>query len=304
MKISDKYDVTFFTNNDVKITSNKRIISWKINVINFKNKIIEYRLNKNKPAIYIFVDQANKRLYVGEGDRWFSRIENRINQDWISSVIVIMSNSTDNELSKDELKFYENLLINNFNNNKSLQVDNIITTYKKTFDYTKETTMRDEYQVIEKQINFLIPVDKVISNSTSRSLNKDEIECYTTVNKEHINATYNFKTKQTIISEGQTYYLKKSDSDSERQIKKWNDVYKDTLLKAKAGQLKIVNSNPPYKINILKDIVFDSSSAAASFLKGRGCDGLADWKREKDNKKLNEIMSRFSNDDTPKDKKN
>ena len=107
-----------------------------------------------------------------------------------------------------------------------------------------------------------------------------------------IKATYNFKTKQIIISTGQTYYFKKFNSDKERQIKKYNDNYKDTLLKAKAVQLKIVNSNPPYKINILKEIAFDSSSAAASFLKGRGCDGLADWKNN-DGIKLNKIMSRF-----------
>ena len=284
--------------------------AWKLNKVNYKTEFKQHGLN-DKPAVYILQDRFNKQLYIGEtealGNRFNSHFRNN-EKSWVHSIIVILSKEIDSTLNQEKRTYYEKTLIHELENQKLLKVINTQKQKSKNISQMKKSRYNDEYNYIKNLLSFLNPYFNFIlptymnDTATAKPLNTNEIECYTTINKKAINATYNIKTKQTIISAGQTYYLKKCDSDSERQIKKYNDVYNDTLLKAKAGQLKIVNSNPPYKINILKDIVFDSSSAAASFLKGRGCDGLADWKN-KDGIKLNEIMSRFSNDDTPKDKK-
>ena len=285
--------------------------AWKLNKVNYKTEFKQHGLN-DKPAVYILQDRFNKQLYIGEtealGNRFNSHFRNN-EKSWVHSIIVILSKEIDSTLNQEKRTYYEKTLIHELENQKLLKVINTQKQKSKNISQMKKSRYNDEYNYIKNLLSFLNPYFNFLlpthtsSNNNQTIFNNNVIKCYALVNKKPIKATYNFKTKQTIISEGQTYYLKKCDSDSERQIKKWNDIYNDTLLKAKAGQLKIVNSNPPYKINILKDIAFDSSSAAASFLKGRGCDGLADWKNN-DGIKLNEIMSRFSNDDTPKDKKN
>ena len=194
-----------------------RITSWKLTTY-FCQKLItsvfskvvkEHKIKKNKPAIYILLDKRNERLYVGEADKWFNRVSIHLRgKKWIDKIIIIYSNNDANNLTKDELKYYENLLILDFKKNLKIKLENKQETYDKIFDRIQEIEFENEYFTIKDQLKFLIPECILDDDYTNDDNINTKFNCYiSTIYKEKVQGIYNKTTNAITILKNQKYLL-------------------------------------------------------------------------------------------------
>lgn len=274
-----------------RVTGLGRINSWKFDNIllskidnnRFAEIVKEHKIKSDKPAIYILLDNKNERLYVGEADKWINRVSVHLSQKkWINKIIIIYSNTNTNDLTKDELKYYENRLILDFKNNLKLILDNKRDTYDKKFDLFQEIELKNEYFTIKDQLKILIPEcihdDNIINTDDNINL---EFNCYiSTIHKEKIQGIFNKSANTITIIANQKYLLNKCKSKSKEVEATWNGLWNKLQKFCKENLVKITKNNAVYEITILQNIHFSSPSAAGLFVKGRSTNGWTEWKNE------------------------
>ena len=280
-----EYTISLMNNelsDDVRVTCLERIVCWKLKSVNFSKRIKEHELENKTSAIYILLDQTNLPKYIGESNDCLSRIKkHQLDKDWIESIILIFSDKDSSQLSKDDLRYYEAEIINNFNE-KGIALDNKEKNYNKKINSVDKQMYIEEFKTIKNLLTFLIP-DYIVQDSVKAAEDDydDVVESINTVttNKEIIKGLYNKNNGSITILNKQFYSVNEYDGDSKNK-KYWSDTLKTLKKLDKQGLIKYHYDNFKYCVEIIKNLKFTYPSGASCFIHGRSRNGRTDWKLE------------------------
>ena len=247
---------------------------WKGIIVPRANlKEMKDRKESNSPAIYfLFGKNPHQQdiVYIGEAENLYDRIITHDNKKdfWNFAIAFI---SKDNNLTKADIKYLEARALQKTKQAKVFLLENSTEPRVNNLPEYQVDTMEDFLDNIELLISFLgYPI---LTEVKIESLKQERIYICKWPTKWTL-----FQGKWIYISE---WFLVQKDSIAKREIAKgsisdnWFQSFQFNLLEK--GIIRVLNEN---FFVFLEDFVFNSPSAAASFILARSANGWTQWETE------------------------
>ena len=230
----------------------------------------------NRPGVYILKfdpdnDDYSEKIYIGEGEPLKTRINQHLkNPEMDFKECVIITSTRENELTKSHIKNMESKLYDIAVEAKNSEIYNSNKPTKSSLSKADEDLVDD----FIKQIKIILPLCgfNCFVATTTQVINNSEI----------YNIKINNITAEMIIEDNK-YIVKKGSLANIKTAPKYSQIYKETRKKL-LNNNDIVQENDVYVFK--ENIIFSSSSHAASVVLGYNVSGLETWINKNNNKKL------------------
>jgi hypothetical protein len=244
-------------------------------------------------GIYFLLDN-DYNIYVGEAEIVTDRIKQHNKderKDWWNTVIAINVNSLNSPLSKGDIKYLEGFAYNEINEAGKFILDQTVPA-KASVSRDREADLMhifEDIKVLVSTLNYPIfePIRKIFSNiqQNNDTTTNNTIFYLNRKRKNGVNvrASGEYNDKGFLVYSGAIgcSEITGNFSNPDRKIKDYKEFLEKSLIK----------ENEDNSFITLKDIQFNSPSAAAEALIGVTVNGLSSWKTS-DGTKLRDFINK------------